>query len=157
LNAFRQILIQSWVRHVKRKLSTESPGTFSNDRYESAVLSRDRQWELRENSFHITALEEVNTLIRNYNNVAPYTVRKTYIDLQSELERAYRDSQQLIREEISSRRIAALNFITRGREEGPTSKTSAEATHTESESELKPSPGIWERFRRWFLALQRQN
>lgn len=53
---------------------------------------RDAEWEDKERSYHETALDEVNALVRKYNGLAPYAVRRAYYMRAAELERAYRDA-----------------------------------------------------------------
>ena len=50
---------------------------------------RDFEWEQRERSYHDAAIDEVNSLVRKYNNVAPYAVRRPYLTLDAELQKAY--------------------------------------------------------------------
>jgi hypothetical protein len=135
------------MRHAVRNLGMQ-------DAIQAQLESGDKQWEIRENRFHLTALEEVNSLIRDYNNVAPYSVRKAYIDLSTELERTYRDSQHHIREEIASRRAAVVDLEARKRR-GASIPPSNPVDHRSilrlqsGETTL----GIWERLRRWLASL----
>jgi DnaJ homolog subfamily C member 28 len=156
LLTFRQILIQGWVRHALRKMSTGPSGILSRDKFESSTLLGDKQWENRENSFHITALEEVNSLIRNYNSVAPYSVRKAYIDLQAELKRTYQVSWQIIREELTVRRTAALESTKREREADRALAARPDISAPDNLHEMKPSIGVWEWIRRWIYRLQQK-
>jgi hypothetical protein len=98
---------------------------------------RDSHWEIRENSFQLVALEEVNSAIRNYNHVAPYTVRKSYIDLPSELEKTYQDSQALIIEELASQRVAGIVNLQQ--------KSMGKDHNPGSESPV----ALWAQFQRW--------
>ena len=52
---------------------------------------RDAEWEERERAYHDTAVEELNSLVRKYNALAPYAVRRPYHVLQVELEKAYQE------------------------------------------------------------------
>jgi len=123
----------------------------AENKLEIVTLLGNKQWELRENRFHLSALEEVNSLIRKYNNVAPYSVRKAYVELPPELERVYRDSQERIREELASKRLRALD-LTQGN-----SKLSQETPSSNVASARLPEKlGILERFRKWITSL-RQN
>lgn len=67
------------------------------------VALRDREWEERERAYHDTALDEVNSLVRKFNGMAPYSVRRGAYALGPELERAYRDSAEDIMGAISHR------------------------------------------------------
>jgi hypothetical protein len=53
---------------------------------------RDPEWEARERSYHDTALEDVNSLVRKYNGLAPYSVRRAYYVRSVELEKAFKDA-----------------------------------------------------------------
>ena len=57
--------------------------------------------------YHEHALNEVNSLIRKYNNVAPYAVRKPYIQLRPELERCFEVTAPRIIEELYSTKSRA--------------------------------------------------
>lgn len=64
---------------------------------------RDTEWEARERGYHDTAIEEVNSLVRRYNGVAPYPVRKPYHDRKTELDRAYQESAEGIMKGLEQR------------------------------------------------------
>lgn len=64
---------------------------------------RDHEWEKREQGYHDQSLTEINSLVRKYNGVAPYAVRKTPLDRRAELERMYEESKEEILEEIRRR------------------------------------------------------
>lgn len=145
LSSFRQILVSTWVRHAVRKLCVLNPVLSAETRPEEITSFRDRQWEIRENSFQAIALEEVNSAIRNYNHVAPYTVRKAFIDLSSELERAYQDAQPLIEKEIARRKAAECKNLLKlnvGRDQ-PVRMTARRIRDSGSPDSL------WEQLRRW--------
>ena len=64
---------------------------------------RDAEWETRERAYHDTALDEINALVRKYNGLAPYSVRRAYYGLDAELERAYKESGEDILAGIAER------------------------------------------------------
>ena len=61
---------------------------------------RDSVWEAREKGYHEAALREINALVRKYNGVAPYAVRRTYLTREAELQRMYEISGGEILAEI---------------------------------------------------------
>ena len=64
---------------------------------------RDAEWEERERAYHDTAVEELNSLVRKYNALAPYAVRRPYHVLQVELEKAYQECGEEILQGIAQR------------------------------------------------------
>ncbi|KAK5102106.1 hypothetical protein LTS08_004566 [Lithohypha guttulata] len=64
---------------------------------------RDENWERNENSYHKLAVEEINSLARNYNLMAPKMAQKPYHNLQRELNRCYADVAPLLADEILNR------------------------------------------------------
>jgi hypothetical protein len=68
-----------------------------------AQALRDREWEAREKAYHESALAEVNTLVRKYNTLAPYAVRKAYYVRDVELDRAYEEGAEDIVQELAGR------------------------------------------------------
>ena len=61
---------------------------------EDVAALRDAEWEARERAYHETAIGELNALVRKYNGLAPYTVRRGYYALDVELDRGYRESAE---------------------------------------------------------------
>lgn len=70
---------------------------------------RDAEWEARERAFHDHALDEVNAIVRRYNGLAPYAVRRAYYMRDTELEKAYRDSAEDILRGLAERAANASN------------------------------------------------
>ena len=62
---------------------------------------RDSDWETRERAYHDTAIEEINSLVRKYNGMAPYSVRKPYYMRVAELE------NDLLALELTALRVVA--------------------------------------------------
>ena len=76
-------------------MTLEQPLSFlSSITVEKVLAFRDAEWEARERAYHDTALEEVNSLVRKYNAMAPYAVRRGHYALNVERERAYRESAE---------------------------------------------------------------
>lgn len=64
---------------------------------------RDPTWEANELSYHKLVIENLNTLTRSYNLMAPKIAQKTYFFLDRELLACYRDVAPLIAGEIAER------------------------------------------------------
>lgn len=64
---------------------------------------RDPTWEAAEASFHKLALENLNTLTRSYNLMAPNIAKKPYFSLDRELRACYADVAPLLPQEILER------------------------------------------------------
>ncbi|KAI0920862.1 hypothetical protein AcW1_004984 [Taiwanofungus camphoratus] len=102
--SFREVLKQSWTRRAIRMLTVSQPAALLPKLTLTDVTSlRDAEWEARERGFHDQALEELNALVRKYNGLAPYAVRRVYYARDAELERAYRDSAEGILQGLSER------------------------------------------------------
>ena len=65
---------------------------------------RDRAWEAREKGYHEAAVGEINRLVRRYNGVAPYAVRRGYLTREGELERVVEVCGRDILAEVARRR-----------------------------------------------------
>jgi DnaJ family protein C protein 28 len=97
--AFRATLWRSWVRRAVRMLTlTRSQLPLADVR-----ALRDVEWETREKSYHDSALAEVNSLVRKYNALAPYAVRRVYYVREVELAKIYQESGEEILQEIKGR------------------------------------------------------
>ncbi|KAH9981831.1 hypothetical protein BJV74DRAFT_879129 [Russula compacta] len=102
LATFRAVLKQSWVRRAVRML-TLSPRPLYELSLADVRALRDGEWEARERAYHESALVEVNALVRKYNALAPYAVRRPYYVLDVELGRAYEESGEDILGELGGR------------------------------------------------------
>ncbi|KAL4081508.1 hypothetical protein V8B97DRAFT_1863572 [Scleroderma yunnanense] len=92
VNAFRQTLRQSWTRRVVRMLTVSKPAAMLPTLSLATVMAmRDREWEDRERSYHDTAIAELNSLVRKYNAMAPYAVRRPYYTREVELDKTYEE------------------------------------------------------------------
>ena len=116
-------------------------------------LSRlyDREWEQKERGFHEAAIEDINTLVRKYNGMAPYAVRRPYHSVKGELELCYEKSGEALLDQLKQREQHAAatgegKFIDE-EDEGRQSLGGA------SPNSNGP-PAFWERFTRalmrWF-------
>lgn len=105
VNSFRDVLRQSWTRRAIRTLTILQPAAMLPSLSLGSVTSlRDREWEERERSYHDTAVTELNSLVRKYNALAPYSVRRPYYSREAELAKAYQDCGDDILCGISERR-----------------------------------------------------
>ncbi|KAG7097501.1 hypothetical protein E1B28_004843 [Marasmius oreades] len=92
---FRDLLRQSWIRRVIRNLTTDHPPqVFRNFTLTDLKSYRDKAWEQREMSYHDAAIEEVNALVRKYNGLAPYSVRRPYYIRSVEMARIYEETAE---------------------------------------------------------------
>ncbi|KXN82404.1 hypothetical protein AN958_02588 [Leucoagaricus sp. SymC.cos] len=105
VNSFREILRQSWVRRALRILNMEIPPELLHKVTLDQVKSlRDPSWIKKEESYHETAVAELNSLVRKYNGLAPYIVRRPYYySRESEIERMYETSAEDIMRELRER------------------------------------------------------
>ncbi|KAI0072995.1 hypothetical protein K474DRAFT_1604113 [Panus rudis PR-1116 ss-1] len=104
ISSFRDVLKQSWMRRAIRMLTATHPPSLLPTLTLSQITSlRDAEWEARERSYYDTAVEELNSLVRKYNGLAPYAVRRPYYSRAVEVERVYRDSAADILEALKER------------------------------------------------------
>ena len=104
--AFRATLRRSWVRRAVRMLTlTRSQFSLYGPSPSLADVRslRDAEWETRERAYHDSALAEVNSLVRKYNALAPYAVRRVYYVREVELTKIYHESGEEILQEIEGR------------------------------------------------------
>ncbi|PIL37493.1 hypothetical protein GSI_01187 [Ganoderma sinense ZZ0214-1] len=93
VSTFREVLKQSWTRRALRTLTHMHPAELLPHLTLADVAAlRDAEWEEKERGYHETALEEVNSLVRKYNGLAPYAVRRAYYMRGTELERVYQEA-----------------------------------------------------------------
>lgn len=99
----------------KITVTTEEPGTApveaaaasAKDPPQPTVpLFRDPDWEQTERSYHNTAINNLNTLTRSYNLMAPQMAQKPYFNLQRELNACFADIAPQIAEAIKERALA---------------------------------------------------
>ncbi|KAI8982745.1 hypothetical protein BD414DRAFT_523325 [Trametes punicea] len=102
--AFREVVKQSWTRRALRTISAAHPAALLPKLTLADVIAlRDPEWEERERGYHDTALEELNSLVRKYNGMAPYAVRRSYYVRSVELERVYREAGEDILKGLEER------------------------------------------------------
>ena len=99
---FRSVLKQSWVRRAVRTLTLSRRPLRVLSSADIRAL-RDGEWEAREKAYHESALAEVNALVRKYNALAPYVVRRAYYIRDVELSRAYEEGVEDIVRELDRR------------------------------------------------------
>ncbi|KAH9927274.1 uncharacterized protein B0H18DRAFT_1003826 [Fomitopsis serialis] len=108
--SFREIIRQSWTRRAIRLLTASQPAAqLPQLQLDEVSALRDAEWEARERAFHDHALEEVNALVRKYNGLAPYAVRRAYYMRDTELEKTYRDSAEDILQGLADRVASSSN------------------------------------------------
>ena len=67
---------------------------------------RDSEWEKTERSYHELAVNNLNTITRAYNLMAPQLAQKPYFNLGRELKNCYADVAPQVAEAIRERRLA---------------------------------------------------
>jgi len=104
IQSFRDIIRQSWIRQAIRNLTTSNPPALLHTfTLKDIKAFRDPGWEQRERSYHEVALKEVNSLVRKYNGVAPYAVRRPFHIRDVEMERVYESCAEEIWQELVRR------------------------------------------------------
>ncbi|GJJ06966.1 hypothetical protein Clacol_001163 [Clathrus columnatus] len=104
ITTFRSVLRSSWTRKALRTLTTTNhPAFLPKITLTDITRLRDDEWETREKGYHDKSIAEINSLVRKYNGVAPYAVRRSVLDRRSELERMYEECKEDILEEIGRR------------------------------------------------------
>ena len=132
IRTFRQVVEASWVRRAVRVLTTEhSPQSLKDLTVSTLSALRDSDWEAREESYHEAAVQDVNSIVRKYNAIAPYTVRRPYLTRRAELERCYGMSGDLI--------LRALQ-----------EKAEPKSLEATMRAET-PTLGLWAALKRWFI------
>ncbi|KAF9562470.1 hypothetical protein CPC08DRAFT_706678 [Agrocybe pediades] len=102
--AFRDILRQSWMRRAIRVLANEHPTEILHKlTLQDIKRHRDPEWFEKEKSYHEAAVTQLNSLVRKYNGLAPYAVRRPYYSREVEIRRLYEDCAEEILQMISER------------------------------------------------------
>jgi DnaJ family protein C protein 28 len=110
---FRRSLRDDWKRQVARRICSHG-GSLGQHLERAREFSRvfaigkwnedfTRPWEDREVRYHVLWLKEINDKIRDYNAIAPYSVRRTYLRLEDERIRTYMTAAPDIANEIEAR------------------------------------------------------
>ena len=99
---------------------------------------RDPEWEERERSYHETAIDEVNSLVRKHNAMAPYIARRALYVRNVELERMYKESAKEIHQKLVAKLGGKDNetALGSGRNDEGDDFTNVHGTPL-------PSPSIW--------------
>ncbi|KAF9024332.1 hypothetical protein BDZ89DRAFT_1162278 [Hymenopellis radicata] len=104
IQTFRDILRQSWTRQALRKLTTEHPAPIlATLTLEDIKKVRDNAWMQRQEGYHDAAMDDVNSMVRKYNGIAPYAVRRPYYSRAAEIERLYEACAEDILRELQRR------------------------------------------------------
>jgi DnaJ family protein C protein 28 len=142
LSSFRGILRQTWIRRAIRTLGMRSSQeTVSKMTVEYLKAIRDLDWEAKERGYHQVALEDVNKLVRKYNGMAPYPVRRSPYQREDELLLMYRDSAEEILQGLHTRGQSSARDRNATSEDS-LAENSSYNTGTESLS-------IWGEIRKW--------
>ncbi|KAF5387877.1 hypothetical protein D9615_000832 [Tricholomella constricta] len=104
VTTFREILRQSWIRRVVRVMTMSTPPALLHTFTIGDIKAfRDAEWEQRERSYHQLALEELNALVRKYNGLAPYAVRRPYYIYSVEMEKLFEGCVEEILHQLTER------------------------------------------------------
>ncbi|KAF9534664.1 hypothetical protein CPB83DRAFT_780344 [Crepidotus variabilis] len=89
VRTFRQLLAEAYVRRTVRVLAFDlpDPTLLSRLTLEDIRRHRDKEWIERERSYHETGIREINALVRKYNALAPYSVRRNLYTREAEVGR----------------------------------------------------------------------
>ncbi len=159
---FRELLRQSWVRRALRLLTTENPAELLHKiSLDEIKRLRDPEWVKKEQSYHETAISELNSLARKYNGLAPYSVRRPYYyTRESEIDRMYETCAEDIMRELQERLrdpgfvdsggiTGTVGRIGRG-DVGAASKGNAKPSDAPPSDKGRPSRRFWTLIREWF-------
>ncbi|KAL5487562.1 hypothetical protein ACEPAI_5670 [Sanghuangporus weigelae] len=154
IQTFRAILRQAWTKRAVVALTSDLSRPASS--LLSLTLSdaqqlRDPAWAAREASYHASALGEVNELVRRYNGVAPYSVRKPYFEREKELERCYVESAGDVVEGVRER-VRKGKRIGRGEVRGVGIGDEENGGGNGGREERRV--GFWEVVRTWIASLR---
>ncbi|KAK0230220.1 hypothetical protein IW262DRAFT_1337023 [Armillaria fumosa] len=104
VQSFRELLRQSWIRQTLRNLTTNHPAQIlAQFNLSDVKRHRDPDWEMRERAYHDAAVEDVNVLVRKYNGLAPYSVRRPYYNRSVEIGILYEDCAGEITKQLAER------------------------------------------------------
>jgi len=108
ISSFRSSVRASWFRRAVRVLTVTKTGAALLPRLSilsASDLSKlyDREWEQKERGFHEAAIEGINALVRKYNGIAPYAVRRPYHSVKGELELCYEKSGEALLDQLKQR------------------------------------------------------
>ncbi|KIY48846.1 hypothetical protein FISHEDRAFT_8987, partial [Fistulina hepatica ATCC 64428] len=87
VNALRVGLREAWTRRTVRMITNERPPEeWHRVTLTDVYARRDTEWEQRERAYHDAAIDSLNSLVRKYNGIAPYPVRRPYYERQVEID-----------------------------------------------------------------------
>lgn len=120
---FREILREAWIRRTIRMLAMEHPSEILRRFILDDIKNhRDSEWIAKEKSYHETAVNKLNSLVRNYNGLAPYAVRRAYYSREAEIEKLYKDCSPVILKALSERDVGNTAVRSGGSGEGTTNR-----------------------------------
>jgi DnaJ family protein C protein 28 len=95
----------SWIRRAVRILTVTKARPTLLSAVSASDLSKlyDHEWEKKERGFHEAAIEDINSLVRKYNGIAPYAVRRPYHNVKGELELCYEKSGEALLDQLKQR------------------------------------------------------
>jgi DnaJ family protein C protein 28 len=117
-------------------------------------MLRDREWQAREQSYHDKSLDGINDMVRKYNAMAPYPVRKSYYMLSVELEKAYAECGEDILKGVKERLQESHTHL--GHRSGTISRQDPAVT-VDGQETSGNSWRILEFLRRWFSRLSQKS
>jgi len=125
---FRTLLRDSWTRRAVRMLGFQSGSKANAGKWRGIVKGwRDREWEEKERAYHEISIKQANSVIRRYNSMAPYPVRRTVLTLDRELRSCFADSEYMIETELVRRSLETPSSArSEGYEEGKEGAAGAE-------------------------------
>lgn len=112
VQTFRDILQTAWIRRAVRMLNQSGnydPSYLATATPESLSLLRDVEWEQKERAYHEHAIAELNSQVRRYNGLAPYSVRRGLFTVESELARCYSNCGQHILDALKASPDSAVS------------------------------------------------
>ena len=133
---------------------SQAPASLPKLSISRVAALRDPEWETRERGYHDAAVEELNSLVRRYNGVAPYAVRRAYYMRTAELERVYENSAGDIIQGITDR-ISSSTRLRGG--QGPFDEDDGKISGGNSEeSGGQDSIRFMEILKEWFSSLRKR-
>lgn len=157
VRTFRELLRQSWVRRALRVLTTDNPAELLHKiSLDQVKRLRDPEWVQKEQRYHETAISELNSLIRKYNGLAPYSVRRShYYARENEIERMYESCAEDIMRELQERLRDPGLIGNKGTTRGPVGSAHAGSAKLgdsipSDQDPPPPSWRFWDLIREWF-------
>ena len=130
------------------------PGLLHTVTLDQIKALRDPEWVEKERSYHEDAVAELNSLVRKYNGLAPYVVRRPYYySREVEIGRMYEVSAEDVIRELQERLCDPVLISTGAAVRiSPGAATLVEATVAPMDHDGHPSTSwrLWDLVRRWF-------